>query len=115
MFGDALRVIVEIILEIEPAIGGQFSKDSYFTLTRFQGGADIIRRKPRKIDPGPLESPAAKLLKTLVTQLPHIFTIEPGAFLQIESSVLTMDLFQLKQVYDFLDVDFLPVIFRRPT
>src|SRR6266404_5818074 len=105
MFRGAFGIIVEVVLEIKAAIARQFAEDPELSFAGLKRGAHVLRRESGEIDPGFLESPASHFLEPLVAELPDIFAVEPGAFIEIEGRVLAMHFRQVEQLDNLSEVE----------
>src|SRR5206468_6071242 len=115
MFCYALRIVIEIVREIEPAVGRQLVERVYLAFAGLQRRAHIFFRKGLKLHTTRLQSRDSKIVKLGVAEFACVFAVQPVEFVGIERCRAASNVFQIENSDDFIEVDFLPVVLWRPS
>src|SRR4051812_8423360 len=105
-----LRVVVEIIVEIETAVSRQLIKRIDLSLARLQSSADELLRKIVEFYPTRFQACHRQIVKLGVVQFAGILAIQPMELVGIKCCGTAPDVFEIENPDDLVDVHFLPVI-----
>src|SRR4029450_4584611 len=115
MFRDAFRIVIEIVCEVEPAIGWQLVKGVDLAFARLQRRADVVFRVIIDLHAARLQPRYGKIVKLSVAQLARVFAVQPMQFIGIKRGMTPPNMIEIEKANDLFEVDLLPVIFWGPT